>query len=440
MLVISDFAAAQPIETYRGHILTLQDALLVLEATRLNLLPQVKRRFNDVERKLISPGSVYAWNEMQCGMKRWTDGKNWLASKVKGPFLTYQEYDESRNLKIHGLVKQSFSLTTKQNEKLHLIAYYDPQDRARGIGGNVPSQDEFFAKLRFDPSVYLHEILPLAAESQAMVRFPRDRPMDMIERPIGRLDMIDRTDRPQERPMERMDRNVDGSISRIERAIDRPMDAPIERIDRMPERMDDRAYVMPYYYPQMVPLQYMAYPGQQMYMPVPYDCRQDRFPDRFHDRFSAGSLDAYQYERPTPQRALLDRYERPPSAHNQLPVMSIPGLQNNVPNGQPVVTVQTQQNILRAQNVQNVQNAQNVQNTLISEDLTERRSSSGLGPVTLPGFTYTRKDILPQLPTPGWEPRQGLPGVEREDKDGKLRLPSTHELLLAVVGGHERAF
>lgn len=147
-------------ETYRGLILTLQDALLVLEATRLNMLPKVKHRLNDVERKHIAAGSVFAWNETECGMKRWTDGKNWLASKVKGPFLTYQEHDDTRNVKPNGLVKQSFSLTTKQSEKFHLIAYYDPLDRAKGLTcGKVPSQDAMLTKLLFDPSVYLNDVL-----------------------------------------------------------------------------------------------------------------------------------------------------------------------------------------------------------------------------------------------------------------------------------------
>lgn len=159
MQIIPEYAAASSCETYHGLILTLQDALMLLEGTRRQLLPSVKRRLNDVERKHIRAGSVYAWNETECGMKRWTDGKNWLASKVKGPFLTYQEHDEFRNVKVGGLIKQIFSLTTKQNDKLHLIAYYDPQARAKGVTTQVPSQDPRLAKLRLDPAVYLNDIL-----------------------------------------------------------------------------------------------------------------------------------------------------------------------------------------------------------------------------------------------------------------------------------------
>lgn len=147
-------------QTYHGSILGLQDALLILEGIRQDALPQVKRRLNDAERKLICAGSIYAWNETTLGMKRWTDGKNWLASKVKGPFLIYHEHDTDRNIKPNGLVKQSFSLTTKQSEKLHLIAYYNSHDRMSGIlRGEVPSQDPLLLKFNLDPSVYCSEFL-----------------------------------------------------------------------------------------------------------------------------------------------------------------------------------------------------------------------------------------------------------------------------------------
>lgn len=147
-------------QTYHGLVLNLQDALLILEGIRLDYLPKVQRRLNDFERKCIVAGSIYAWNENELGMKRWTDGKSWLASKVKGPFLIYQEHDGSRNVKPNGLIKQSFSLTTKQDEKFHLIAYYDPADRAKGITtGKIPSQDPSLLKLQLDPSVYLNDFL-----------------------------------------------------------------------------------------------------------------------------------------------------------------------------------------------------------------------------------------------------------------------------------------
>lgn len=146
--------------TYFGLILNLQDALLVLEGTRCLILPCVKRRLNSEERQQICAGAVYVWNENECGMKRWTDGKIWLASKVKSPFLTYHELDESRNAKDNGLIKQIFSLTTKQNTKLHLIAYYSPLRRMDGyLVDLTPSNDPSLSMLSLHPEIYLSDII-----------------------------------------------------------------------------------------------------------------------------------------------------------------------------------------------------------------------------------------------------------------------------------------
>lgn len=159
--------------TYHGLVITLQDAILILEGIRVGVLPKVQRRLNDFERKCIVPGSIYAWNESELCMKRWTDGKSWLASKVKGPFLIYQEHDGARNVKANGLIKQSFSLTTKQNEKFHLIAYFDPAERAKGITtGRIPSQDPFLLKLQLDPSVYLTDFLHYGTRSSSLLPPP----------------------------------------------------------------------------------------------------------------------------------------------------------------------------------------------------------------------------------------------------------------------------
>lgn len=131
-----------PNQTYFGVILTLQDALLILDGVRCHKLPPVKERLRVSERNKIRSGSIFAWNESQSNIKRWTDGKNWLASKIQGPFLIYLEHDSDRAIKPGGLVKQSFSMKTKQNEKYHLIAYYHPQDRMPGsYCGKLPSQD-----------------------------------------------------------------------------------------------------------------------------------------------------------------------------------------------------------------------------------------------------------------------------------------------------------
>ncbi|CAN3356285.1 hypothetical protein DICA3_C01750 [Diutina catenulata] len=119
-------SSASNIITYQGRIRTLYDALLILEATRLDILPTINRRLTPPERsQYIKPNTVFVWNETKCGMKRWTDGKLWSASKVyHGQFLIYRQLTKDKEVDPNGLIKQSFSVVNKQNHRLHLICYY----------------------------------------------------------------------------------------------------------------------------------------------------------------------------------------------------------------------------------------------------------------------------------------------------------------------------
>ena len=91
---------SQPIvnmmETYRGFVRTPQDAIKLFEACRLGHLPRVQRRLSEKERQSIQSGSVFVWDEREAGMRRWTDGKSWSASRVSGSFLTYREMEGKR--------------------------------------------------------------------------------------------------------------------------------------------------------------------------------------------------------------------------------------------------------------------------------------------------------------------------------------------------------
>lgn len=152
-------------ETYYGCVRTPADAIKLFEACRLGLLPRVQRRLSEKERQAIRSGSVFVWDEREAGMRRWTDGKSWSASRVSGSFLTYREMEGKRGngfsgsrriagktpdsgrgsdedhddgepdgyrYKPDGLMKQSFSITTSTGQHLHLIAYL-----ARG-GSDLP--------------------------------------------------------------------------------------------------------------------------------------------------------------------------------------------------------------------------------------------------------------------------------------------------------------
>lgn len=126
-------------ETYIGYIKTPQDAIYVFEACRRGLLNRVQRRLSSKERMKIDSGSIFVWDEREACMRRWTDGRTWSPSRVLGSFLTYKELDTKRrprkplnqkhySYKVNGLIKQSFSICTSRNQKLHLISYYKKQD------------------------------------------------------------------------------------------------------------------------------------------------------------------------------------------------------------------------------------------------------------------------------------------------------------------------
>src|SRR6478609_2341806 len=80
-------------ETYHGYVRTPADAIRLFEACRLGILPRVQRRLSEKERQSIRSGSVFAWDEREAGMRRWTDGRTWSPSRVSGSFLTYRELD-----------------------------------------------------------------------------------------------------------------------------------------------------------------------------------------------------------------------------------------------------------------------------------------------------------------------------------------------------------
>ncbi|KAF9484560.1 hypothetical protein BDN70DRAFT_797489 [Pholiota conissans] len=87
-------ANAWPEPPWSGWIETTGDALLILEAARRGLIPRVTRRLVDSERKMITSGSVFVFDEDESGIKRWTDGFFWSPSRILGNFLLYRETDK----------------------------------------------------------------------------------------------------------------------------------------------------------------------------------------------------------------------------------------------------------------------------------------------------------------------------------------------------------
>ncbi|KAJ4486548.1 Gti1/Pac2 family-domain-containing protein [Lentinula edodes] len=151
------------------HIRDAQDAHVVLEAVRLRILPLIKRRLVASERDTLSTGNVFVWEEAEDegGLLRWTDGRRWSQSRMRGDYLFYEEKVETtaaekeakaarrarrasdpaalipppirrkdRPTKPDGLTKQTYSALvhppgTNETRKWHVVAYFSGNDYTR---------------------------------------------------------------------------------------------------------------------------------------------------------------------------------------------------------------------------------------------------------------------------------------------------------------------
>ncbi|PVH78100.1 hypothetical protein DL98DRAFT_353210, partial [Cadophora sp. DSE1049] len=80
--------------SYRGHVRTRQDAILLFEACQLDVLPKILCRLSRKERKVvISPGAVFVWDEAEAGIQRWTDGRLWGSITLSEGFIVRREME-----------------------------------------------------------------------------------------------------------------------------------------------------------------------------------------------------------------------------------------------------------------------------------------------------------------------------------------------------------
>ncbi|KAJ7220806.1 Gti1/Pac2 family-domain-containing protein [Mycena pura] len=143
------------------------DACRVVQAVRLNVLPLVKRRLTSHERAQLKSGNVFVWVESEIdGLVRWTEGRQWSKSRMRGDCLIYEEKIETtenekrvkaarramraynlpesvppplnrkdRPTKADGLTKHTYTVTAKLPEgstsgtrKWHLVAYFSSSE------------------------------------------------------------------------------------------------------------------------------------------------------------------------------------------------------------------------------------------------------------------------------------------------------------------------
>ena len=199
--------SSDKMETYHGYVRTPSDAIKLFEACRLGLLPRVQRRLSEKERQSIRSGSVFVWDEREAGMRRWTDGKSWSASRVSGSFLTYREMEGKRGggfgsarrnnansesmrgseddhddvepegyrYKADGLMKQSFSITASTGQHLHLISYYSrPQPGQPELP--QPSSDPALRAITPPKGMYPESSMGETNQTPALTRAPMQQP------------------------------------------------------------------------------------------------------------------------------------------------------------------------------------------------------------------------------------------------------------------------
>jgi len=147
------------------------------------VLPMITRRLDTEERRAISSGCVFVWEErggpntepMGLGIERWTDSIRWGPSRVREEFLFYHEKDPDpididlsydsdaasplgygpvHVLMRENLIKQTYSVfveTTNGRRKWHLIAYFtqDTVDYLRTVD-DLP----YLACIKVPPGLY----------------------------------------------------------------------------------------------------------------------------------------------------------------------------------------------------------------------------------------------------------------------------------------------
>ncbi|KAI9140463.1 Gti1/Pac2 family-domain-containing protein [Paraphysoderma sedebokerense] len=113
-------------ETFNAYISDLDDALLVIEATRIGRLPRTVRRLTENERtSVIRHGSIFVYEESQAAIRRWNDDRQWTSSRIQGAFLVYRESLKDKiKPQSSPLMKKTLSIRTIRGDRFRLISYY----------------------------------------------------------------------------------------------------------------------------------------------------------------------------------------------------------------------------------------------------------------------------------------------------------------------------
>ncbi|KAJ3379348.1 hypothetical protein HDU84_006727 [Entophlyctis sp. JEL0112] len=147
-------------ETYRGFIDNEADALILIEATIMNLLHAFSGTAVDMASLHVRSGSVFVVPESCRFAKRWVDGLQWSPSRAYGSFLLYRQVEKIRDksatalidentksiagvapafaknslktgtqiMSDNGLTKRCIAMKGSDGQMYRVIAYYAPSD------------------------------------------------------------------------------------------------------------------------------------------------------------------------------------------------------------------------------------------------------------------------------------------------------------------------
>ncbi|THU79531.1 hypothetical protein K435DRAFT_631988, partial [Dendrothele bispora CBS 962.96] len=176
---------------FHGYVETTVQALRLIYAAHQSLIPRTTRRLNDLERRsLIKSGAVFIYGVEESGIKRWTDGLLWSASRKAGNFLVYEEMnergrrpgdnrthkgdssgsvslvnscallspslssyrDDQTTFKRNALIKKTITVTLNGSE-LHLVSYYGLEDIKSGKLKKLSSRPDIMS-LYMPPDIF----------------------------------------------------------------------------------------------------------------------------------------------------------------------------------------------------------------------------------------------------------------------------------------------
>lgn len=166
-----------------------RESLILFEAVKRGIIPTVSDRLTEEERKEITSGAIYIWDERKSPMRRWTDGRAWSNSRVVGDFLEYRESVPDPVgkagkycIKPYGLRKRTIFLPEHGDSSLRLIAYFTSSDVKRGIL-KPPSVDPMFAEIvkEMYQSPSSHKSLQLLASMRKRKRLKSSAPDPTIQ-------------------------------------------------------------------------------------------------------------------------------------------------------------------------------------------------------------------------------------------------------------------